>query len=297
MSLSNEAKVGIFTTVGIVILLLSTVYISNITVFQGGYYKVNVLFDSTPDLKLRAKVKFGGGVDIGTVGDISITPEKKIKVELLVKKEHKINRDTTVSVTTSGVMGEKYVNITRGTDDAGYVAANETLEGINSGGIDAAINNLNEVSNEFKKALSQLFQGGDLQKSLSGSVKNVNDLSKGVKEIVNANKDSINKSVENFRKASEELSVATTNLKDLVSQLNKLVVDVSKSNVPETMNNLNKISVKLDETITSLDSAAKKLDKGEGTLGVLINDKKMAEDLKDFIKDVKANPWKLLWKK
>ena len=108
MALSNEAKVGIFTTIAIVILLLSTIYISNITVLQGNYYKINVIFDSAPDLKTRAKVKFGGGVVIGTVGDISITPiEKKIKVELLINKGDKIRRDTIVSITTSGVMGDR----------------------------------------------------------------------------------------------------------------------------------------------------------------------------------------------
>ena len=40
-----------------------------------------------------------------------------------------------------------------------------------------------------------------------------------------------------------------------------------------------------------------KIDQGQGTLGALIQDKEMAENLKQLVKDLKDNPWKLLWKK
>lgn len=298
MGLSNEVKVGIFTIIAIGVLLISTIYLANVPIVKSGY-KFYVVFDSTPDLKLRAKVKIGGGYNIGTVSNISLTPEGKIKVELAVNKKVKIKKDASITVFTSGVMGEKFVNVIGGTDKAGYVSEGEILYGTSTGGIDSAINNLTTVSSDFRKVVMSLttLLEGDLRKSLISSVKNVDELSNGVKELIEKNRASIDKSVENFKRASEELAVATNNLKELVGQLNKLVADVSRSNLPETMNNLNKISVKIDETVNSLDSAAKKIDKGEGTLGVLINDKKMAEDLKAAVKDIKDNPWKLLWKK
>jgi len=298
MKLSDEVKVGIFTTIAIVVLLLSTIYISNITFVKRGY-SINVIFDSANDLKVRAKVKYGGGVVIGSVSDIKLTPSGKIMTVLNINNDVKIRRDAKISIYTAGMMGEKFVNVVGGTDETGFILPGESVVGIGSGGIDSAFSNLNDVSAEFKEvlmALSKLFKG-DLQSSLVSSVKNVNDLSKSVKIMIEENKNSINKSVENFKKSSEDIAKATADLKELVGELNKLVKDISKSNLPQTVDNINKVSLKLDSTISSLESAAKKIDSGEGVVGVLINDKKMAEDLKVLIKDIKDNPWKLLWKK
>lgn len=298
MKLSDEVKVGIFTTIAIVVLLLSTIYISNITFVKRGY-SINVIFDSANDLKVRAKVKYGGGVVIGSVSDIKLTPSGKIMTVLNINNDVKIRRDAKISIYTAGMMGEKFVNVVGGTDETGFILPGESVVGIGSGGIDSAFSNLNDVSAEFKEvlmALSKLFKG-DLQSSLVSSVKNVNDLSKSVKIMIEENKNSINKSVENFKKSSEDIAKATADLKELVGELNKLVKDISKSNLPQTVDNINKVSLKLDSTISSLESAAKKIDSGEGVVGILINDKKMAEDLKVLIKDIKDNPWKLLWKK
>jgi len=298
MKLSDEVKVGIFTTIAIVVLLLSTIYISNITFVKRGY-SINVIFDSANDLKVRAKVKYGGGVVIGSVSDIKLTPSGKIMTVLNINNDVKIRRDAKISIYTAGMMGEKFVNVVGGTEKTGFILPGESVVGIGSGGIDSAFSNLNDVSAEFKEvlmALSKLFKG-DLQSSLVSSVKNVNDLSKSVKIMIEENKNSINKSVENFKKSSEDIAKATADLKELVGELNKLVKDISKSNLPQTVDNINKVSLKLDSTISSLESAAKKIDSGEGVVGILINDKKMAEDLKVLIKDIKDNPWKLLWKK
>ena len=295
--MSKETKVGIFVTVILAILIVSTFYMGGITFIQSGF-RVNVIFDSTTDLKVGAKVKYGGAVNIGKVKKIFLTEDKRINVELLIEKGREVNNDAYISVITSGMMGEKFVNVNGGTPKAPIIKEGDVLIGKSGGGIDAAMEGINQASAELKdvlKALNSIVSGVD--KSVMGSVENVNQLTKVTKEIVSKNEPAIAKSVANFEKASEDISAATANIQELTTQLNKIVKDVDKSNVPDTMANLNKISVKLDETVTALDAAAKKIDKGDGTLSVLINDKKMAEDLKGIVKELKDNPWKLLWKK
>ena len=297
MALTNEVKVGVFVTAAIAALLVFTFYVSGITIFKPGY-KVSVIFDSASELKSRSKVKYGGGVNIGQVTRLYLNAERKICVELFINKEYQFHKDSDVRVYSSGVMGEKYINISGGTDGAPYVEPGEMLIGKSSGGIDSAVDSINQVSSEFKDVLNALNKiVGGVQSSLVGSVQNVNDLTKATKNIVEKSGPAITRSVDNFEKTSQELSVATKNLQELTTQLNIIIKDVNKSDLPKTMDNLNKVSLKLDETVTALDSAAKKIDKGDGTLAVLINDKKMAEDLKGFIKEVKDNPWKILWKK
>ncbi len=296
MALSNEIKVGIFATLAGAILLTGTVYIGGFTIFQPGY-TVNVIFDSAPDLKARSKVKYGGGVDLGRVRRLTLK-DNKINVELFIKKNERIRKDSYISVSSTGVMGEKFINVAGGTENAPYLEPGETLYGKSSGGIDSALESMSQASAELKDVLMALNKiVGGVQSSLLGSVQNVNELTKVTKDIMDKNKPAINRSMENFEKTSQELSAATTSLKELTAQLNAIVKNVNKSDLPGTLDNLGKVSLKLDETVTALDSAAKKIDKGEGTLALLINDKKMAEDLKAMVKDVKDNPWKLLWKK
>ncbi|MFH1073495.1 MAG: MlaD family protein, partial [Candidatus Firestonebacteria bacterium] len=300
MALSNEVKVGIFTAVAAVILLAGTVYIGGFTIFQPGY-KINVVFDSAPDLKVRSKVKFGGGVPIGSVSGLTLIEENKmtrVNVELFIKKNVKIKNDSYISISSTGVMGEKFVNISGGSGNVPYLEAGQSIYGKNSGGIDAALESMSQASAELKEVLVALNKiVGGVQSSLVGSMQNVNDLTRATKNIVQKSGPAITRSVDNFEKTSQELALATKNLQELTGQLNLIVKDVDKADFPKTLDNLNKVSLKLDETVSALDSAAKKIDKGDGTLAVLINDKKMAEDLKSLIKEIKDNPWKLLWKK
>lgn len=295
--MTNEVKVGIFVTIALAALLVFTFYVGGFTVFKPGY-KVKVVFDSAPELKARSKVKYGGGVNIGQVKRLFVNEERKICVELFIDKNEKIYRDSDIRVYSSGVMGEKYINISGGTAGSPIAEPEETLIGKTSGGIDAAVDSINQVSAEFKDVLGSLNKMvSGVESSLASSMQNVNDLTKATKGLVEKSAPAINRSVDNFERSSRELAVATKNLQELTGQLNTIIKNVNKSDLPKTLDNLNKISVKLDETVTSLDSAAKKIDKGDGTLAVLLNDKKMAEDLKEFVKDIKENPWKILWKK
>ena len=36
---------------------------------------------------------------------------------------------------------------------------------------------------------------------------------------------------------------------------------------------------------------------GKGTIGALLKDDQMADDVKSLVEELKAHPWKLLWKK
>ena len=38
-----------------------------------------------------------------------------------------------------------------------------------------------------------------------------------------------------------------------------------------------------------------RLEKGEGTVGQLLEDEEIYDDLKELIRDIKRHPWKLIW--
>ncbi|HVE87071.1 MAG TPA: MCE family protein, partial [Myxococcales bacterium] len=53
---------------------------------------------------------------------------------------------------------------------------------------------------------------------------------------------------------------------------------------------------KLDRIATRAERVLARLEAGEGTLGAMAKDDQLYKDLKDLIADLKAHPWKVLWK-
>jgi len=54
------------------------------------------------------------------------------------------------------------------------------------------------------------------------------------------------------------------------------------------------IALKLEKTIDSMDEILKQVKSGEGTVGRLIYDNTLYNDVEAIIKDIKAHPWKLI---
>jgi ABC-type transporter Mla subunit MlaD len=87
-----------------------------------------------------------------------------------------------------------------------------------------------------------------------------------------------------------------------VDNINEVVADPKfKESVKGTFGNAEKVTKNLQEATDDLKDAAKsarivlgRLRDGEGSIGRLLKNDQMAKDLEDFVKDIKAHPWKLL---
>jgi phospholipid/cholesterol/gamma-HCH transport system substrate-binding protein len=84
----------------------------------GATYRVNAEFDNIGGLKVRAPVK-SSGVVVGRVEDIQFDGKKFIaRVTLNIDKRYEFPKDTSVSILTSGLLGEQYVGLDAGGDSA-----------------------------------------------------------------------------------------------------------------------------------------------------------------------------------
>jgi len=100
-------------------------------------------------------------------------------------------------------------------------------------------------------------------------------------------------------------------IEDAVDNINKVVKDPEfQSSVKKTfansektfghgeiaMKNLVEITEDLKDTAKSAKLVMARLRDGQGTIGKLLTEDKIAKELEDFVKDIKAHPWKLLKK-
>ena len=114
-----ELGVGIFMLVGALSLAVLAINVSGLGLSkQEDSYKVYAFFENVGGLTARSKVSMSG-VTIGQVKDIRIDPERLMAVvEMELKGDvDYLTIDSSASILTAGLLGEKYIGISTGADD------------------------------------------------------------------------------------------------------------------------------------------------------------------------------------
>ncbi|NLZ78815.1 MAG: outer membrane lipid asymmetry maintenance protein MlaD [Gammaproteobacteria bacterium] len=114
-----EISVGVFLLAGLCALLLLALRVSGLTVANNtDTYKLTAHFDNIAGLTTRAKVTMAG-VTVGKVLAIDFDTESytgKVTMEVQ-KRVNNLPSDTTASILTAGLLGEKYISFSVGGDD------------------------------------------------------------------------------------------------------------------------------------------------------------------------------------
>ena len=109
-----ELYVGFFMIIGLVSVGYLILAIGEFQVFSQNRYAVHGFFSSATGLKTGARVEIAG-VEVGTVSKISIEKERLVaKVAFTIENTIELSEDSIVSVKTSGIIGEKYLDILPG---------------------------------------------------------------------------------------------------------------------------------------------------------------------------------------
>ncbi|WP_181298308.1 outer membrane lipid asymmetry maintenance protein MlaD [Pseudomonas sp. Q2-TVG4-2] len=113
-----EIGVGLFLLAGVLALLLLSLRVSGLNVGSTDTYKLYAYFDNIAGLSVRSKVTMAG-VTIGKVTAIDLDRESYTgRVTLEVQKDVDIlPMDSTASILTAGLLGEKYVGISVGGEE------------------------------------------------------------------------------------------------------------------------------------------------------------------------------------
>ncbi|HEY4664561.1 MAG TPA: outer membrane lipid asymmetry maintenance protein MlaD [Comamonas sp.] len=119
----NDVWVGLFVLVGALALVFLALQSANLLSlsFQETY-KVTARFDNIGGLKPKAAVK-SAGVVVGRVEDITFDDTTfQATVHLAMEKRYAFPKDSSLKILTSGLLGDQYVGIEAGADDANLEA-------------------------------------------------------------------------------------------------------------------------------------------------------------------------------
>jgi phospholipid/cholesterol/gamma-HCH transport system substrate-binding protein len=252
-----------------------------------------VHFEQTGGLAQSDEVQVNG-IRKGSVEKVDLVMDGVI-VHLALASELQLTSDCLVAIKNVGLMGEKVISVSLKATGVNYTAR-DTIPGVYEQGLPEvvatlgpAVGTVAELTGQLQGIADALKKNGDF----SGSMKDLRAASQELRLAVQENRIALRATVENFQASSRTVKTLTS---DREAQL-KATLDHFASAAEK----LDRLSGRMDSLRASLQSSSSKIERGQGTLGKLVNDDKVYEEtratlaeLKALIADVKANPKKYL---
>ena len=290
----TELRVGLVVIASFALLALAIFYVSGQSGIFTKKYTVTAFFASANGLRSGAEVWLEG-VTIGNVDEVRISkqpdPQRSVEVELKLDDNYKniIRTDSMVTIATIGLLGDKYVNITRGTEAGQVVPEGGTLQGSEAGDIAKIVTgtsdfvaNLDALSTEVRKLADRIDRGeGTMGKFLTDTA---------VYDNANSTMLEAHDFVRDLRSGNGTIGKlvsddeAYTRFNVLMDRMDTLIEKVS--NGPGTSARfINDPAVydKTDKILSRVESVAARIDRGEGTLGKLTKDETIYNEFRDTV--------------
>jgi phospholipid/cholesterol/gamma-HCH transport system substrate-binding protein len=157
----QKLRIGLFTIVGIVVLIFAIFFIGNQKSLFSSTFKVNGLFKNVNGLQIGNNVRFAG-INIGVVNDIQIVNDSSVKVVLLINSNVKkfIKNDARMSIGSDGLMGDKLVVVAPGSGTVGAreVSDGDRINSVNPMDVDKVIGKLTRIADNAGTLIDNLSQ-------------------------------------------------------------------------------------------------------------------------------------------
>lgn len=115
----RETAVGIFVLIGLLCVGYLTIKLGRMELFGQKGFELSARFDSVSGLRTGADVELAG-VPVGRVTAIHLDPDpmrSQAIVDLKLDKNLHLSDDSMASIKTSGLIGDKYISLSRGGSD------------------------------------------------------------------------------------------------------------------------------------------------------------------------------------
>jgi phospholipid/cholesterol/gamma-HCH transport system substrate-binding protein len=247
---------------------------------------VTAEFNFLGGLKENAPIRYAGGINVGRVKAIRPDNGKAAVDMLITQKNFKLRTDSLVALYGDGLLGSRYVEIDANLGTGDELKTGGVLEGKDANNLDKTFSQLGDVMETFENMM------GDpkAKASFLSAFENLNKTSEGLLALTNTSRDKITNILNNLSNSSDQVNKIVNSVSSISKSLDTLTTTLDKKDVNESIKNLN-------STLITMNQLAQDVHNGKGVIGVLLQDQQTAEDVKGLVSELKAHPWKLLWKK
>jgi phospholipid/cholesterol/gamma-HCH transport system substrate-binding protein len=290
--------VGVFVFLALVIFVLGVMTLGGQKSLFNNGATINAVFDEVNGLQAGSNVWYAG-VKVGTVQTIAFNKEGRVNVEMNIEKKALsiVRGDTKAKVGADGFIGSKIVILYGGNPTTPPVEDGSTLTVERSLGTEEIMatfqennKNLVAITANFKTISDKIVNGqGSIGKLLNDD-QMVNDLQGAIISIKGA--------AVNAQQLAANVYDYTAKLNTKGSLANDLVTDtVIFSRLKATVNKIDALSATANAVVLNLSEVSEKINVGmtdrSTPVGLLLNDKETAADIKTTIKNLQASTQKL----
>ncbi len=300
MKITNETKVGILAVVAITILIVGYGFLKGNDVFssENEFY---AKYDEVSGLTVSKPVLVNG-FQIGRVSALTLQPNGQILAQFKINPKYEVPKNSIARLASTDLLGSKAIIFDLGNGnqfavDGDTLNANmqknliEQVQPLQKkaeqmiGRLDTILTSMNAtLSPEFQKNFNSSFA------SIAHTMKTLEGTTKKVDGLVGSQSSRIAAIMGNLESISANFKNNNAKITSIMNNINKVTDEAAKANFAQTMANANKAIADLQATIT-------KVNNGQGSLGLLLNDNKLydnlnssAANLNNLMLDLKANP-------
>lgn len=300
MKISNELKVALTILVALVAGFFGYRLMGDMPMFRQSKI-IHAYFEQADGLTPGSYI-YVSGVRVGSVKSMRLSNGDSVKVSMSLDLETHIPKDSEAHLQSSGLLDEKAIVIERG-DSQRNVEHNDEIKGVYEGGM---MENLKQ-------------EGEQLSEDVSESFGKLNTLLEELNAMVDKEaQGKIDSTLTNLQASTEEVATLLRNKRsnlersithaqqflanmDTISTRSKSRVDSVLTGLDRSLTELEILSRELTQTNRELNKMLVKINNGEGSLGKLVNDPGLYDNLESLsgemdllIKNINEDPGKYL---
>lgn len=292
MSRRTEIQVGLTVLAALAILLWGVTWLKELSLTRK-QRTWQVHFEQTGGLAASDEVQVNG-IRRGSVESVHLVDDG-VLIHLALASEIRLTRDCEVAIRNVGLMGEKVIAVTLRRTGEEYTER-DTIPGVYEKGLPEVVAALGPAVGTVAGLTAQLQNIADAMNKngdFAGAMKNLRIASEELRKTAQENRSGLRATVTDLQASARTARTLTA---DKEAQLRRTV-----DHFASAAEKLDQLSGRLDSLRATMQSVGGKIDRGQGSLGKLVNDDRVYEDtraavseLKALIADIKANPKKYL---
>lgn len=299
MKISNEFKIGVLAVVAVAGLIMGFNFLKGSSAFHHDK-KLYARFDNVEGMEVSNAVLING-LQIGNVSAINESDKDLsggIVVTIALKKDVHIPVNS-IGVISSGLISSATIVITKG-NDSSYLEDGDTLQTKQKSNLLSQVQeSVNPVILKLGGTLTSLDSlieviGGmfdpRLKNNFSSIIANLAASTAQLQILLNAQSGALAQSLKHVNEFTANLSRNNDHITRTLENVEKTTSNLAAAKIPETVESL-------QATVTELKDLVTKVNSSNGSLGLLLNDKKLyqnldatARSLNILLDDVRVHP-------
>lgn len=235
-----EFKVGVLVLVVSGLIATMSLKVSESSGFLGGK-KLWFTLENASGLIKNGSVHVAG-IRVGVIQGIGLSDEGEARIDVIVQPGIRLTKSSKVQIRANGILGDKHIEIIPGNPNDPLLASGDRIEGVDD-------------SASLDKLISE---AGKITKSLVVVAENLKDATEG--------------------DDSKPIGKILKNVEMLTGDLSQLVRS-KKGEVAEMITAMKSAMVRIDRAMVNIEEISTKINEGQGTIGRLINDEEMVDQL------------------